>query len=122
MDKIPVRVVMQNLFNSGGGDLKNISWSPFHEGIEIHQLYGVPEDGASAALLRYAPGARVPKHKHKGFEHILVLEGSQQDEQAAYLAGTLLINGPGSGHSVASKTGCIVLAIWEKPVDMQSYS
>ena len=117
---MPVRVVLPKLFG-GGGDLKNITWDPFREGVDIHRLYGDPTDGASAALLRYAPGARVPKHRHNGFEHILVLEGSQQDEQAIYLAGTLLINGPGSGHSVASETGCVVLAIWEKPVDMQFY-
>ena len=51
MDKMPVRVVLPKLFG-GGGDLKNITWDPFREGVDIHRLYGDPTDGASAALLR----------------------------------------------------------------------
>ena len=31
-------------------------------------------------------------------------------------AGTLIINPPGTQHSVVSEAGCIVLAIYEKPV------
>jgi anti-sigma factor ChrR (cupin superfamily) len=46
----------------------------------------------------------------------LVLEGSQWDEYGQLFAGGLRIHPPGSSHSVASETGCIVLAIYEKPV------
>ena len=93
-----------------------VPWPPFRDGVELHRLYGSGEAGASAALLRYAPGARVPTHVHPGYEHILVLAGSQVDERGVHGTGTLVVNPPGSSHSVSSPEGCIVLAIWEQPV------
>ena len=95
-----------------GGEL---TWEPFHPGISIVRLYS-ETDGHSAALLRYDPGAGVPRHDHPGFEHILILSGSQIDERGVHPVGTLLVNPPGSSHEVNSPTGCIVLAIWEQPV------
>lgn len=92
-----------------------ISWRPFRPGVEIWPLYET-DGGSSAALLRYAPGASVPRHRHTGHEHILVLSGAQEDEHGRYPAGTLLVNPPGTTHAVASPEGCVVLAIWERPV------
>jgi anti-sigma factor ChrR (cupin superfamily) len=93
-----------------------LSWEPFHPGVDIYRLYKDSEGGAAAALLRYQPGASVPMHDHTGFEHIFVLSGSQTDENGEHQAGTLVINPPDTHHSVMSPAGCIVLAIWEKPV------
>jgi anti-sigma factor ChrR (cupin superfamily) len=93
-----------------------LSWKPFREGVEIYRLYGGLDSRASAALLRYQPGARVGFHEHGGFEHILVLTGSQVDENSKSEAGTLIVNPPGTRHSVLTEGGCIVLAIYEKPV------
>jgi anti-sigma factor ChrR (cupin superfamily) len=56
-------------------------------------------------------------HEHKGYEHILILTGSQRDETGISNAGTLVINQPGTRHKVHSDAGCIVLAIYEKPVE-----
>jgi len=70
------------------------------------------------ALLRYAPGASVPSHVHHGIEHIIVLEGSQRDEGGEHRAGSILVHGPTTRHSVSSETGCVVLAIWERPVEI----
>ena len=53
---------------------------------------------------------------HAGYEHTLVLAGAQRDQNSAATAGTLMINPPGTEHSVVSEAGCIVLAIYEKPV------
>lgn len=93
----------------------DLPWQPFRSGIAIHRLYG-DGTGAAAALLRYEPGAQVPHHDHSGYEHIFVLAGSQRDERGCYPAGSLVINPPGSHHSVTSEDGCLVLIIWEKPV------
>lgn len=93
-----------------------LPWQPFREGIEIYPLYGDRRQGASAALLRYQPGAMVPPHIHQGFEHIMVLSGSQRDPNGTYWEGTFVINPPQTDHSVVSDTGCIVLIIWEKPI------
>jgi anti-sigma factor ChrR (cupin superfamily) len=97
-------------------DLSALPWQPFRAGVEIARLYGTGESGPAAALLRYAPGASIPRHAHLDYEHILVLTGSQRDERGVYPAGTLLVHGPGTSHTVVSDEGCVVLAIWNAPV------
>jgi len=105
------------------GDLFNIAkcqdqiaWKPFRDGVEIYFLYGDGVSGPSAALIRYQKGASVPLHEHSGYEHILVLSGAQQDQHGSAIAGTLTINSPGTQHALTSSAGCIVLAIYDKPV------
>ena len=93
-----------------------VPWGPFLPGIEIYRLYGDGIAGPTAALLRFEPGASVSLHEHTGYEHIIVLAGSQVDENTRAEAGTLIVNPPQSRHSVFTETGCIVLAIYEKPV------
>ena len=97
-----------------------ISWQPFRTGIEIHQLYGQVGVGRAAALLRYAPGALLPAHRHAGFEQILVLEGAQVDDLGRYGKGTVVVNPPGSSHAVASPEGCIVFVTWDLPVEFDA--
>ena len=94
----------------------DFAFEPYFPGIEIHRLYGDGVEGASAALIRFQPGARVPLHEHTGYEHILVLSGSQRDESGTSAKGTLVVNAPGTRHRVVSDEGCIVLAIYELPV------
>jgi anti-sigma factor ChrR (cupin superfamily) len=102
----------------GHFDPEKVRWQPFRAGVEIARLYGGEPGKCSAALLRYAPRAQVPKHVHHGYEHILVLSGSQRDDNGVYEAGSLLISEPGSAHAIASDDGCVVLAIWERPVEI----
>lgn len=90
-----------------------IAWEAFGTGTDIYRIYN--NGTAAAALIRYQPGAKVPHHQHTGFEHIIVLSGSQVDANGEHKAGTLVVNPPESSHSVASENGCIVLVIWEKP-------
>jgi len=84
--------------------------------VEIARLYDDPATGAAAAVLRYAAGGRIPRHRHEGYEHIFVLEGEQSDEKGSYEAGSFLINAPGSAHSVWSDSGCVALLIWQKSI------
>jgi len=93
-----------------------LPWRPFREGVEIHRLYGDGISGPSAALLRFLKAARIPFHHHDGYEHILVLAGRQVDEHGIVDTGTLRIHSPGTSHHVAGEAGCLVLAIYEKPV------
>jgi anti-sigma factor ChrR (cupin superfamily) len=94
-----------------------IAWRPFRPGIEIFRLHGgEAADGPASALLRYAPGAQLACHEHMGHEHIVVLSGSQRDEHGVYSAGSVIVNVPGSKHSVTSDEGCVVLAVWQAPV------
>ncbi len=85
--------------------------------MEIARIYEDAHTGASAALLRYRAGSRVPAHRHLGYEHVLVLEGEQRDEQGRYAKGSFVVNLPGSQHAVWSPDGCLVLVIWERPVE-----
>lgn len=101
-----------------GTDWTRFAWQPFREGVELARLYGEADQGPSMALLRYAPGAAVPKHIHHGLEHIIVLSGSQRDDHGLHEAGSILVHGPETSHTVSSEMGCVVLAIWERPVEL----
>jgi anti-sigma factor ChrR (cupin superfamily) len=99
-----------------------IPWQPFRDGVEIHWLYKTCDKGPAAALIRFQPGAKVSSHEHPGFEHILVLSGSQTDQNGHLETGALMIHPPGTAHSIVSEEGCIVLAIYEKRVSFLSES
>jgi anti-sigma factor ChrR (cupin superfamily) len=96
--------------------LRAHDWKPFRPGVTAHWLYKEGDDGASAVLLRYEPGARVAEHEHVGYEQMLVLEGEEFDEHGSYPAGSFVINPPGTRHSPGSKGGCTALLIYEKAV------
>ena len=96
-------------------DYAAFAFEPFREGVEICHLR---RSDPAVALLRYAPGASVPRHRHTGLETILVLEGTQSDERGQYETGSLVLNPAGSEHSVWSDPGCVVLIQWERPVEM----
>ena len=95
------------------GGWRQAPFAPFREGVEICRLWSGPPD---AALLRYAPGASVPRHAHGGLETVMVLDGGQSDERGHYPAGSVVLNPEGSIHRVWSDEGCVVLILWERPV------
>ena len=95
------------------GGWKDLAFAQFRDGIEIAWLCkGAP----GIAVLRYQPGASVPLHMHPDVEMILVLDGEQTDEKGTYGPGDIVINPPGSQHSVVSEAGCVVLLMWSQPV------
>ncbi|MGC4033067.1 MAG: cupin domain-containing protein [Tepidisphaeraceae bacterium] len=108
------QTLVRTLFGDAA-ELDGLAWQPFYPGVEIVSLYQTPAGGPSAALLKYAPGSRVPRHRHAGYEHILILRGSQSDDTGTYATGEFVINLPGTVHAVWSDGGCVALLIWEKP-------
>jgi anti-sigma factor ChrR (cupin superfamily) len=96
-------------------DIAQLKFEVLRDGVDIHVLHESP-DGARCAILRYAPGAEVPAHRHEGYEYIYVLQGEQGDERGQYGAGSFVINEPGMTHRVTSAGGCVVLIIWQRPV------
>lgn len=71
---------------------------------------GALEDGG-ARLLRFAPRARFPKHRHQGREHVLVLEGSYADGEGLQVGpGQLQTMPEGSEHElfIHGGTPCVV--------------
>ncbi|WP_421725022.1 cupin domain-containing protein [Bauldia sp.] len=100
------------------GGWRDLKYTRFRDGIDVHWLLTGGSDAPSVAVLKYAPGARVPLHRHVGLETIVVLDGAQSDERGEYAAGTVVINPVDSTHSVWSDDGCVVLIQWNRPVEM----
>ena len=110
---------LNDLFQISGWQ-QRLPWKPFQDGVDIYRLYGDGASGPTAALIRFRVESRIPMHEHQGYEHIFVLSGSQRDQNSTATAGTLMINAPGTRHSIVSEAGCIVLAIYEKPVRFEA--
>lgn len=93
------------------------SWPLLREGVRILVLDEGKDGSDRVALLRYDPGASVPRHVHRGRETIYVIEGAQEDDTGVHPAGTWIANPPGTRHSIRSPTGCVVLIHWSAPVE-----
>jgi len=95
---------------------ERLDWKDFQPGVKRAEVVPFEAFGKAVVLLQYAAGARVPEHFHAGKKYIYVLDGSQQDEKGNYQTGEWVLNKPGSHHSVSSSDGCMVLLIYEEPV------
>jgi anti-sigma factor ChrR (cupin superfamily) len=100
------------------GGWRDLDFVAFREGVDICILHQGDADATTVAVLRYRPGASVPRHRHGGLETIIVLDGAQSDENGTYEAGDIVLNEAGSEHRVWSQAGCAVLIIWERPVEI----
>jgi anti-sigma factor ChrR (cupin superfamily) len=104
------------------GGWRGLPFEPFRDGVEIAWIRRFSGDEPGVAILKYRPGASVPRHRHEGVETILVLEGEQIDEAGAYSEGAFVVNATGSEHSVWSPKGCAVLIQWQRPVKILAES
>lgn len=116
----PQPIIMSDIMDMAAR-ADTLAWQAFRDGVDLFQIYGVMGDeGPSACMLRFQPGAKVPRHAHTGFEHIIVLSGSQTDDGGTIRAGDMLISPPGTDHAIVSEEGCIVLAIYFAPVTFEN--
>lgn len=88
---------------------------PLRPGVNITPLISAG-DRIKLALLDYAPGASVPRHRHPRAEIIYMLSGEQTDDRGTYGAGTCVINRAGSTHGIKSPKGCRLVIYWREPV------
>ena len=96
-------------------DVSKIEWTPTaHPGVEAKVLYAEPS-GRQTLLIRMAPGATLPRHRHVGAEQSFVLEGTLVDADGACTTGNFVWRRPGSVHTAWSPDGCVVLGIFEQP-------
>lgn len=90
-------------------DAAKVPWVERRPGIFWKVLW--EEGDRRAVLMRYEPGASIPRHRHLGDEQIYVLEGSVSDDTGTCARGNYARRPPGCVHSVTSRDGALVLAI-----------
>ena len=95
----------------------SVPWQPLYPGVEIKTLHQDPNQNLHVMLMRYAPGAIIPQHRHTAVEHIFVLEGSVEDEYGACTAGNYALRPPGCVHAPGSQGGALALAISYGPTE-----
>lgn len=86
-------------------------WESLCPGVDVKTLHRDETQTLHVMLMRYAPGAVIPKHRHSAVEHIFVLEGSVEDEYGACTAGNYALRPPGCVHAPGSHGGAVALAI-----------
>jgi anti-sigma factor ChrR (cupin superfamily) len=90
-------------------DVAGRAWEERRPGVFWKVLW--EEGDRKAVLVRYAPGATIPRHRHVGDEQVFVLEGTVSDETGTCTAGNYARRPPGCVHTVRSEQGALVLAI-----------
>jgi anti-sigma factor ChrR (cupin superfamily) len=83
-------------------------WRRMAPGVEIKPLWG-----PRTFLLRCEAGATVAAHRHRTFEHTLVLSGDIQTDHGELLAGDYEGNPAGPHASWSTRTGCVVLVQYD---------
>jgi anti-sigma factor ChrR (cupin superfamily) len=98
-------------------NVDRVPWVERRPGVFWKVLWEDPDGRHKAILMRYEPGATIPRHRHLGDEQIFVLEGSIADDTGVCTAGNYARRPPGCVHAVASATGAVVLAITSGPTE-----
>jgi anti-sigma factor ChrR (cupin superfamily) len=98
-------------------NVDSVPWIERRPGIFWKVLWEDPDGLHKAILMRYEPGATIPRHRHVGDEQIFVLEGSVADDTGVCTAGNYARRPPGCVHAVASPAGALVLAITSGPTE-----
>lgn len=93
---------------------------PWHKtpfpGIDQKILLRDEERGLITALVRMAPGARLPLHEHADVEQTYVLEGSLADDEGNDItAGNFIWRPAGHRHVAWSPRGALLIGIFLKP-------
>jgi phenylpyruvate tautomerase PptA (4-oxalocrotonate tautomerase family) len=101
-------------------ELEFVPYQPeVREGVSIHTLFSLANQtsqGPDAAILKYEPGAFVALHEHMGHEMVVVLSGDYIENGVTFKPGSLVLRSPGTFHTMASSTGCTILATRYIPV------
>lgn len=94
-------------------DTNALAWrsSKFAEGIDVKDLGRA--DGRMMQLVRYAPGASFPLHRHAGPEFIYLLEGEAIQEGQQLLPGWAAVAATDTiDENFHSPTGCVFLTVF----------
>jgi anti-sigma factor ChrR (cupin superfamily) len=95
-----------------------IAWVEAIPGVRQKPVWHDKETKRRASIVRFEPGAQLPRHKHVGDELIFVIEGSNADESGEVLTGNLNYRPNGCTHSVTTKNGATIFALVTGGVEM----
>jgi len=85
-------------------------------GVEMKTLLVDRETGVVTALMKFAPGARLPDHEHMRIEQTYVLEGSLVCGEGECKAGEFVWRPAGSRHEAwVGPKGGLMLAMFQIP-------
>jgi anti-sigma factor ChrR (cupin superfamily) len=98
-------------------DVERLPWEKTaYAGIEQKTLLFDRRTGLITALMRMAPGARLPDHEHVEIEQTYVLEGSLVCGEGECKAGEFVWRPAGSRHQAwAGPEGGLFLAMFQIP-------
>lgn len=93
---------------------------PWHQtpfpGIEQKVLLRDEARGLMTALIRMAPGARLPLHEHQDIEQTYVLDGSLADDEGNDItAGDFIWRPAGHRHVAWSPRGALLIGVFLQP-------
>ena len=88
-----------------------IDWKGDNTSVQVKTLSKDPETGYRLSLIRMAPGAVLPPHRHADVEDSYVLEGEMLVSGVLMRPGDHCRAEPDSVHTgVISRTGCVFIA------------
>jgi anti-sigma factor ChrR (cupin superfamily) len=98
-------------------DVERLPWEKTaYAGIEQKTLLFDRQSGLITALMRMAPGARLPDHEHVKIEQTYVLGGSLMCPEGECRAGQFVWRPAGSRHEAwAGPEGGLFLAMFQAP-------
>jgi anti-sigma factor ChrR (cupin superfamily) len=90
--------------------LSEMAWTEAMPGVLWKPFWSDPTTHRRAIFARFAPGAKLPRHKHMGDELLFMIEGSNFDETGELRTGNLAYFPNGCTHTVVSKNGHTAMA------------
>jgi anti-sigma factor ChrR (cupin superfamily) len=107
-------------------DLTAIPWrTTRYPGVAIHFYASDQRSNRVLALIRMDPGCGYPEHRHRGEEHVMVLQGGYRDAFGIHRAGAVVIYDDRSVHAPLALDGpgaipCVLLALANEGIVLAS--
>ncbi|MDH4145812.1 MAG: cupin domain-containing protein [Acidimicrobiia bacterium] len=92
-------------------DIASLDWAEMLPGVLARRVWADPDGSRVALFIRFAPGAALTRHAHRGDELAYVLEGTVVDDFSTIMPGTVGYRPDGCTHTVSSPTGATVFAV-----------
>ncbi|MER2507598.1 MAG: cupin domain-containing protein, partial [Amaricoccus sp.] len=98
------------------GRVPEVAWHPLAPGLDEYRFEGVAP--GELLLVRGAPGRRVPAHRHRGQEAVLVLQGAMDDGGVVLRAGDFVLNDE-EAHApeILGDEPCVCLILLTAPIE-----